>query len=424
MNMTPTEPGPAAFGFTEPPGKSWRRVVRRIRRWLVRRFRRIRRLREIRSGKTILKSTPATINIEFSGRCNMWPPCTYCVGKNAPGYVEPPHISEHQLKQYWEHMLAADRVNDNTYGEPLMYPHMDSVIDRLGEAGVRFGLTTNGLLLNEKKARLLVRHAAHIEICVSLNAASKETYFAHQGKNFETVIGNIRRFIAMHKQSRPRKTVPMILSFIVMKSNRHEVMDFIRLGRELGVKGLLLRPLLDLGEEKFEVANFGHHFVYARERLAFAEYQEIERRVRESGEFKDGGIEMYFAWSGKSSFIAEQAEPGVDIPCLFPWKFLCIRPLYNFYTPCAYIKHGIAKVSEMSVGQVWNGEVMQGLRRELARGDVPRYCCEHSANCPLVQEKMAREALLEEAGMERISAAGTNQAPPFEGIDQEAREAV
>src|SRR3954470_18656476 len=153
----------------------------RLKRWV----RRARRLREIRAGKSRLRSTPATINIEFSGRCNVWPPCTYCVGKNKPGYEEPPHIPAEQLAPYMKYLLRAERVNDTTYGEPLMYPGIHDLIDRLGKAGVRFGFTSNGLLLSEKKARLLARHAEHVDLCISLNAASKEVYFAHQGKDWD-----------------------------------------------------------------------------------------------------------------------------------------------------------------------------------------------------------------------------------------------
>ena len=372
----------------------WRRVMR----WL----RRARRLREIRAGRVVLRSMPSLINIELSGRCNVWPPCTYCVGKNKPGYEEPGHISKEQLAPYWKYLLAADRVNDHTYGEPLMYPQIHELIDRLGEAGVKFGFTSNGLLLNEKKARLLAKHGEHVEVCISLNAASKEVYFAHQGKDFDKLIANIERFVAIHREARPGRAVPLILSFIVMRSNRHEVMDFIRLSRRLRVKGALLRHLFDLGADAFEAANFGHHFVYGRERLAFEEYQGIEREVRASPEFADGKIELYFAWNGASSFIQEQSEPGVDIPCLFPWKFLSIRPIHDYYTPCVYLKKGIGKPSEMTVEQVWNGEIMQGLRRSLAKGEVPKHCCEHSDCCPLVLEKRAREAKAAEPGTRSV----------------------
>jgi hypothetical protein len=54
-------------------------------------------LQEIREGRTYLESLPETVNIEFTGKCHVDPPCTYCVGKNAAGYVAPGHISEELL---------------------------------------------------------------------------------------------------------------------------------------------------------------------------------------------------------------------------------------------------------------------------------------------------------------------------------------
>lgn len=364
------------------------------RRWRdrVRRSRRERRLAEIRAGKSVLKHGPTTINIEFSGRCNIWPPCTYCVGKQAPNYQEPPHITAEQLAPYWKYLLTAERVNDHTYGEPLMYPQIAELIERLGTAGVHFGFTSNGLLLTEKRAKLVAEHGEHVDLCVSLNAATKETYFAHQGKDFDKVLTNIRRVIAMHRERHPTAaSPPIIVSFIVMRSNRHEVFDFIRLGKSLGVRGVMFRHLFDLHADEFTANNFGHHFVYGQERLAFEEYQQIERDIRANPEFSDPSMAIYYAWNSGDSFIKQQAEPGVDIPCLFPWKFLSIRPIHDFYTPCVYLKKGIAKVSETSVEGVWNGPIMRGMREELARGDVPKHCCEHSDMCPLVLEKRARE---------------------------------
>jgi MoaA/NifB/PqqE/SkfB family radical SAM enzyme len=261
----------------------------------LRKMRIRRRLREIRAGKTRLRSLPATVNMEFSGRCNVWPPCTYCVGKHVKGYQEPPPISEEQLKPYWKYLLAADRVNDTTYGEPLMYPHIHELIDRLGNAGVKFGFTSNGLLLTEKKARLLAKHSDNVSICISINAASKEVYYLHQGKDFNKLIANIEKFISVCRTDYPDRPVPLMLSFIVMRSNQHEVMDFVRLAKRLGAPTILFRHLFELGEDRFEVDVFGQHFVYGRERLAFEEYKEIERRIRESEDLKDGTIQAQFA---------------------------------------------------------------------------------------------------------------------------------
>jgi MoaA/NifB/PqqE/SkfB family radical SAM enzyme len=341
---------------------------------------------EIRHRRATLTSAPATINIELTGKCNVKPACTFCVGKNLPLYHEPGHLD---LERYWPHLLRARRVNDCSYGEPLLAPAFEHVVARLAAAGVRFGFTTNGLLLTERRARFLAEHGDGLDFCVSVNAATATTYAIHHGQDFPRLIANLKRFVEIHAETRPGKPLPMLLSFIVMRSNRDEVFDFLRLAQEIGVKRILLRHLFDLGHDEFTVNNFGYHFVYREEMLPLEEYQAIERRVRE----ERPPLDVEFAWNPKDSFIAEQAEEGVDIPCLFPWKFLSIRPLHDIYAPCVYLKQPMASPSKMSIEEVWNGEVMRGLRSSLAAGRVPDYCMANGHNCPLVLQERAKAGL-------------------------------
>ena len=155
-------------------------------------------LREIREGRTYLESLPETVNIEFTGQCHVNPPCTYCVGKNAPGYVAPGHIGDELLDQYWPYLLQARRVNDCTYGEFQLYPGHETVVQRLSDAGVQFGFTTTEQLLTEKRSRFLIAHADQLEFAVSLNAATEATYFQYRGKGYDVAIRNLRRFAALH----------------------------------------------------------------------------------------------------------------------------------------------------------------------------------------------------------------------------------
>lgn len=332
-----------------------------------------------------LASSPATVNIELTGRCNVKPPCTFCVGKNLPGYRDPGHLD---LDRYWPYMLRARRVNDCSYGEPLLFPRFEEVVARLSAAGVIFGFTTNGLLLTEGRARFLADHGDFVDFCVSVNAATASTYERHHGQDFERLLGNLRRFVDIHARVRPGRPLPMLLSFIVMRSNRHEVDGFLGLAAGIGVRRVLLRHLFDLGHDRFTAEGFGHRFVYGEERLPLLEYQQIERRVRQARP----ALDVEFAWNPKDSFLAEQAEEGVDIPCLFPWKFLCVRPLHDIFTPCVYLKQPIAAPSTTSVDEVWNGEVMRGLRRALAAGKVPDHCMANGHCCPLVLEQRAKAA--------------------------------
>jgi MoaA/NifB/PqqE/SkfB family radical SAM enzyme len=225
---------------------------------------------EIHARRTRLRSAPATVNIELTGKCNFKPACTFCVGKNAPNYEEPGHMDAEQLTRYWPDLLRSQRVNDCSYGETLLYPNLDEVVERLTSNGVRFGFTTNGLLLSERRSRFLIEHADRVELVVSLNAATQETFWQLHGQSFGRVVGNVERFIRIHRELRPGRPLPLYLSFIVMRSNRHEVMDFLRLALRLGVERVILRHLFDLRVGEYSSDNFGQHFAYEHERLPYA----------------------------------------------------------------------------------------------------------------------------------------------------------
>lgn len=358
--------------------------------------RRVRRF-QVRRGQERLWAPPGTINIELTGRCNVKPPCTFCVGKNAPGYEEPGHLTD-MLAAHWPDLLRADRVNDCSYGEPLLHPDFEEVVARLTDAGVTFGFTTNGLLLTERRARFLAERAAHIDMCVSFNAATAETYRKHHGRDFATLLANVERYVALLDELEPRGPVPLMVSFIVMRSNEHEVFDFLRLADRLGARVVLLRHLFEVGRD-YAVDNFGHAFAYEEERLPFERYLALEAEVRarfRSARPADGPrppLEVSFAWNPRDSFIAEQAEPGVDIPCLFPWKFLCVRPIAGSYQPCVYLKRkSVSDPRAGTVRDVWNGEVLREMRRTLATGRIPEFCLTYGDPCPLVMEERQRQA--------------------------------
>lgn len=341
-------------------------------------------LREIQERRTHLQSLPVTFNVEFTGKCHVKPPCTYCVGKNMEGYEEPGHISDAQLEEYWPYMLQAKRVNDCTYGELQLYPGHENVIQRLSDAGVKFGFTTIGQLLTEKRARFLIAHADTVEFAVSMNAATEDTYYKYQGKGYEIVVRNLNRFVELHRELRPGKQLPLVLSFIVMRGNRHEVVPFLRLAAAIGIEKIIFRHLFDMRAGTYSAASFGYDFRYEDERLEYADYLAVRREVEAESEF--AGMNIHFEWKPEESFIREQAEDGIDIPCLFPWKFLCVRPLHNLYTPCCFLKRSIAMPSDTSIQEVWNGEIMVGMRTELAAGKIPHFCRTYGDACPLVLE--------------------------------------
>jgi MoaA/NifB/PqqE/SkfB family radical SAM enzyme len=343
-------------------------------------------LKEIAQKTVELQSRPSTYNIELTGRCNYNPPCVFCVGKNRPNYNPPGNLDISIIEKSWASLSQAERINDCSYGEPLLHPRFEPFVERLAFAGIKFGFSTNGLLLTEKKAEFLVKHSGIAEFVVSLNAATPETYYRLHGQDINTVIGNVKRFIELFEAEHGSGELPLILSYIVMRSNADEVMDFLSLTRSLGVNNVMFRPLLDfVAGSHYVCDNFGHEFDYGNEKLGLDYYKELESHIKSRSEFST--MNLSYQWSSQESFVAEMLDGDSDIPCLFPWKFLNIRDLHDMYLPCMFLQESIGSPSEASVDDIWNSKTLIKMRESLASGDIPRFCSEHSVSCPLILEK-------------------------------------
>jgi hypothetical protein len=58
---------------------------------------------------------------------------------------------------------------------------------------------------------------------------------------------------------------------------------------------------------------------------------------------------------------------------------------------CCYSGGAVGSVKTASLEDIWNGALMVGIRESPISGDIPAFCKEHGASCPLVLE--AKKAL-------------------------------
>jgi hypothetical protein len=167
------------------------------------------------------------------------------------------------------------------------------------------------------------------------------------------------------------------------------VAAFLRLARELRARALLAslhdRPSVPLG-------HFGYDFVYEDEMLAYAELVRIGREATALA--AELGVECGVQWdAARDSAIRGFAEPGVSTPCLIPWRYLFVQEHTHKVFACPYHRNPYADLSQASLEQIWNGPAAVELRESLVRGEIPKYCLDDSAGCPLVMaEREARSA--------------------------------
>jgi MoaA/NifB/PqqE/SkfB family radical SAM enzyme len=333
---------------------------------------------EVRNGQTLLRSTPLQMNVELTGLCNVNPPCVFCSGKNV-GYNYRPMDASY-LDRYLGFLERCERVNEDSFGEPLGHPQLLEVARRFSSGGQRFSLVSNGLLLSRDKAEALAELGPALGLHISFNAATTKTFYWLTGKNFELLVGNVRMFVDVYRQRNGGASPDLTLTFIVMRVNRHEVPDFLRLAAKLGTHALLAplheRPSRPLGR-------FGYDFVYEHEMLPFEDLKIIGAEAQQLAQ--ELGLALLFQWeAGSDSAIRGFAEPGVDIPCLIPWRYLHVQQHSQNVYACPYHKRPIGNLAGESLEDIWNGDAARDLRSALADGRIPRFCWNNSASCPVI----------------------------------------
>ncbi|HBE25743.1 MAG TPA: radical SAM protein [Ktedonobacter sp.] len=127
----------------------------------------------------------------------------------------------------------------STMGEPLIYKHMDEIIDLCAQYGVKLNLTTNGTFPG-RGARAWAERIVPVtsDVKISWNGACKETQESIMvGARWEKVLENVRIFIkvrdAYAADGGNRCRITFQLTFL--ETNVGELADIIKLAATLGV---------------------------------------------------------------------------------------------------------------------------------------------------------------------------------------------
>ena len=159
-------------------------------------------------------------------RCVMCPWPDYARRAENRGLM-PPQVWN-ALRPYLRRVRSVDFTGG---GEPLLQPHLVSWVADAHRAGCETGLLSNGFLLSESKSRQLLQ--AGIDwVCISMDGADRQMYEKLRvGSDFERVCRHIASLSAMRSGGVPK----LMINFVMMKTNIHQVEEMVRLAVRLGV---------------------------------------------------------------------------------------------------------------------------------------------------------------------------------------------
>ncbi|PKO14918.1 MAG: tungsten cofactor oxidoreductase radical SAM maturase [Chloroflexi bacterium HGW-Chloroflexi-10] len=149
-----------------------------------------------------------------------------------------------------------DRVVFTSFGEPLVHAGLLDMIAGIRARGLGVTLGSNGLLLNEKNIRELVRLGVD-NIIVSIDGGKPETYEGVRGTQLSRVLENIR---LMNRIKQELGVVYPVLGieFVAMRSNQDELQDLIQLASQLNAARLVVSHVLPYSREMEEEKLYGY----------------------------------------------------------------------------------------------------------------------------------------------------------------------
>ena len=236
--------------------------------------------RETLEGRAALESTPVSLGIDLYGVCNVKPPCVYCewdFNKELEGeHVDTPFTVD-TLREWGPFFDNSVSLVNCSIGEPFMMKNFDDLLDAFGDGGKVLEMTTNGQILTDRNIQKLLGRP--IDLYISLDAGTPETYAKLRNNRFEPILHNLRRLIAAKGG---RGGLPRVhLVFMPMRVNVHELEAFVRICADLEVDRLVLRPLNYSPSVSLDWDRAGYRFEYQKELLPFEELVRVSGRAAE-----------------------------------------------------------------------------------------------------------------------------------------------
>ena len=126
-------------------------------------------------------------------------------------------------------------------GEVFFSKNYEKILKSL-EPRENIKILSNGVLFTEDKLNYLLSKFKNVHVSISVDAATKETYNKLRHGLFEKLLQNLR----MLGKKRKENIIPFFtLNFIVQRDNMNEMIDFIKLAKEINVDKIQFTRLLD-----------------------------------------------------------------------------------------------------------------------------------------------------------------------------------
>jgi MoaA/NifB/PqqE/SkfB family radical SAM enzyme len=264
-------------------------------------------------------------------------------------------------------------------GEVFLCEYFDEMFEKaLAFPQLQQQIITNGVILNQRWIDRIIR-AKNTELTFSVDGVTKEVYeHIRVGANFEKLITNIKLANKI-KQECCSKT-PLRMNTVIMKSNYHQLEDFIELAKDLGFCQLSIMALhFDQDPEE--------NILYSHVDTKVLEYiTEAIPRIRQKAKLYNIELDILLptleAECKKPEAEGKEQAPQPTAPataaqetlhCKMPWKYMFICDKGTTYLTGSCVKP-IGNIYKNSLDEIWNSPEVQMYRENMLKNQFNDIC--------------------------------------------------
>jgi MoaA/NifB/PqqE/SkfB family radical SAM enzyme len=317
---------------------------------------------------------PITIELDMTNVCNhRCPECSGWYFQNRDPESLPIDLACDIIRQ-----LSKAQVRGIIFtggGEPLCHPQIKEAVKLAYDLGLDVGFITNGSLITEEIARVLLEYCKWVRI--SLDAACAKTFekiHGMNGKTFNKIGNNILLLAQMKNELKSKTTIG--IGYLTSAYTEGEMLDMARLCKYLGVDYLQFRPM--------QVHN-GGKFEYHRNDVR----KEILRCLKQSnGKYK-------VLYSKHKYDMMKDKKYGQNYEKCYGHQFASVIAADAKMYLCCHMrghkKYCIGDLRKNTFEEIWNSEQRKEVVENIDFSDCVPLCRDNTFNQILWNIKQPRE---------------------------------
>jgi MoaA/NifB/PqqE/SkfB family radical SAM enzyme len=337
---------------------------------------------ELSQRKIILDTKPRIITVTLTSMCNL--NCIMCeVWKQ---WKEPWELPEQTAKEIMKYFPYMEYVTWSG-GEVFLYRHFRELFEEaLRYPNLRQEIVTNGLLIDKEWAEKLVQ--SNLVLIYSIDGFTKESYEnIRKGAKFQDLVRSLNTI--NDYRGRFNSQMYLVLNFVVMKSNLHEIEKIIDFAIKYKFNEIRFTEVKFLQNEE--------NIFYNRDKEAMRYILEVMPSVLERAKEHKIILRNWFLnFSQYFDYVDDSFNRKVKKAelkkeekffCYLPWREMYIDPGGGVKLQC-FCNQILGNVHKESIDKIWNGKIMQNIRKEILEYENVNFC-----NSKCISGEIPRELL-------------------------------